>query len=252
MPPTTASWRRGWPAGSTTRSPPSTRPGSPTRRSSSRPSWCRKRGGGGGGERRRAQRVGDLEVLQEHPGRERVHPVHLRQSEGGDGGEPRLQHAVPEGPVQEADALPRQGRQAGGAAGPGEAHGVPGVPGADDAARPGGRDDLHHPRYVHEGGARRARRGHDEVGRRRDPAHLRQAQVLLRRMTQVSPGGPSPPGPLSLPAGARAWGGAWWRTPTARRYLFGYVLLAPAVLYVALLVGVPFLFSLYLAMSDAS
>jgi len=71
-------------------------------------------------------------------------------------------------------------------------------------------------------------------------------------MTQVSPGGPSPPGSLSIPVGARAWGGGWWRTPTARRYLFGYVLLAPAVLYVALLVGVPFLFSLYLAMSDAS
>jgi multiple sugar transport system permease protein len=45
---------------------------------------------------------------------------------------------------------------------------------------------------------------------------------------------------------------SWWRTPTARRYLFGYTLLAPAVLYVGLLVGVPFLFSLYLAMSDAS
>jgi multiple sugar transport system permease protein len=44
----------------------------------------------------------------------------------------------------------------------------------------------------------------------------------------------------------------WWRTPTARRYLFGYTLLAPAVLYVGLLVGLPFVFSLYLAMSDAS
>jgi multiple sugar transport system permease protein len=44
----------------------------------------------------------------------------------------------------------------------------------------------------------------------------------------------------------------WWRTPTARRYAFGYTLLAPAVLYVGLLVGVPFLFSLYLAMSDAT
>jgi multiple sugar transport system permease protein len=71
-------------------------------------------------------------------------------------------------------------------------------------------------------------------------------------MTQVSPGGPPPPGSLSVPVGARAWGGAWWRTPTSRRYLFGYVLLAPAVLYVVLLVGVPFVFSLYLAMSDAS
>src|SRR5262245_59866298 len=71
-------------------------------------------------------------------------------------------------------------------------------------------------------------------------------------MTQVAPGGPSPPGSLSIPVGARVGAGAWWRTPTARRYLFGYSLLAPAVLYVALLVGVPFFFSLYLAMSDAS
>ncbi|OLC15898.1 MAG: hypothetical protein AUH29_06810 [Candidatus Rokubacteria bacterium 13_1_40CM_69_27] len=44
----------------------------------------------------------------------------------------------------------------------------------------------------------------------------------------------------------------WWRTPTARRYVFGYTLLAPAILYVGLLVGIPFLFSLYLSMSDAS
>ncbi len=46
--------------------------------------------------------------------------------------------------------------------------------------------------------------------------------------------------------------GTWWRGPTARRYVFGYSLLAPAVLYVFLLVGVPFLFSLYLALSDAT
>ena len=71
-------------------------------------------------------------------------------------------------------------------------------------------------------------------------------------MTQISPGGPPPPGSLSVSVGERAWGVSRWRTPTARRYLFGYVLLAPAVLYVALLVGVPFVFSLYLAMSDAS
>src|SRR5258705_9607681 len=71
-------------------------------------------------------------------------------------------------------------------------------------------------------------------------------------MTQGSPGGPPPPGSLPVPVGVRAWEVSWWRTPTARRYLFGYVLLAPAVLYVALLVGVPFVFSLYLAMSDAA
>src|SRR5947207_9517512 len=71
-------------------------------------------------------------------------------------------------------------------------------------------------------------------------------------MTQASPGGPPPPGSLSVALGGRARGMSWWRTPTVRRYLFGYTLLAPAVLYVGLLVGLPFLFSLYLAMSDAS
>lgn len=44
----------------------------------------------------------------------------------------------------------------------------------------------------------------------------------------------------------------WWRTPTARRLAFGYTLLSPAVLYVVLLVGAPFLFSIYLALSDAT
>ncbi len=51
---------------------------------------------------------------------------------------------------------------------------------------------------------------------------------------------------------AQAGAARWWRSTTARRYLFGYSLLTPAVLYVGLLVGVPFLFSIYLAMSDAS
>ncbi len=55
----------------------------------------------------------------------------------------------------------------------------------------------------------------------------------------------------TVAAGRVEWA-RWWRTPTVRRYLFGYSLLAPAVLYVVLLVGLPFLFSLYLAMSDAS
>lgn len=73
-------------------------------------------------------------------------------------------------------------------------------------------------------------------------------------MTEMSAGGAgAPPGTsLSVPVGGRVGVSSRWRTPTARRYLFGYTLLAPAVLYVSLLVGVPFLFSLYLAMSDAS
>jgi multiple sugar transport system permease protein len=44
----------------------------------------------------------------------------------------------------------------------------------------------------------------------------------------------------------------WWRTQTGQRLAFGYLLLAPAALYVLLLVGAPFLFSLYLAVSDAN
>jgi multiple sugar transport system permease protein len=44
----------------------------------------------------------------------------------------------------------------------------------------------------------------------------------------------------------------WWHSQSSRRLAFGYALLAPAGLYVLLLVGVPFLFSLYLAVSDAN
>jgi multiple sugar transport system permease protein len=62
----------------------------------------------------------------------------------------------------------------------------------------------------------------------------------------------SPEASLSVAVAGRVEGRSWWRTSTARRYLFGYSLLAPAVLYIGLLVGLPFLFSLYLAMSDAS
>jgi multiple sugar transport system permease protein len=72
-------------------------------------------------------------------------------------------------------------------------------------------------------------------------------------MSDISAGGSrSPETSLAIEVGRRARGVSWWHTPTARRYVFGYTLLAPAVLYVLLLVGAPFLFSLYLAMSDAS
>jgi len=43
-----------------------------------------------------------------------------------------------------------------------------------------------------------------------------------------------------------------WLSHSARRLMFGYTLLAPAALYVMLLVAAPFVFSLYLALSDAS
>ncbi|MBI4608429.1 MAG: sugar ABC transporter permease [Candidatus Rokubacteria bacterium] len=71
----------------------------------------------------------------------------------------------------------------------------------------------------------------------------------------ASPNGGEPEGgarAAAVPIAGRAGVRAWWRTPTARRLAFGYTLLSPAILYVALLVGAPFLFSLYLAVSDAS
>jgi multiple sugar transport system permease protein len=71
-------------------------------------------------------------------------------------------------------------------------------------------------------------------------------------MTRVAEDERRSSAPLAVAVRGRVGGLPWWRTPTARRYFFGYTLLAPAVLYVGLLVGLPFLFSLYLAMSDAT
>ena len=71
-------------------------------------------------------------------------------------------------------------------------------------------------------------------------------------MAESSGGSSSPGTSLAVAVGGPARVRPWWRTPTARRYVFGYTLLAPAILYVGLLVGIPFLFSLYLSMSDAS
>ncbi len=69
-----------------------------------------------------------------------------------------------------------------------------------------------------------------------------------------SGGGPdaagAPAAAVSVPVRAHPRG--WFQSQASRRLAFGYLLLAPAVLYVLLLVGVPFLFSLYLAMSDAN
>jgi multiple sugar transport system permease protein len=65
------------------------------------------------------------------------------------------------------------------------------------------------------------------------------------------------PDASSAPAAAvsvavRARHREWFKGQTSRRLAFGYLLLAPAALYVLLLVGIPFLFSLYLAVSDAN
>src|SRR5262249_19090150 len=72
------------------------------------------------------------------------------------------------------------------------------------------------------------------------------------RMTAARPGGGPDLGAAALPALGRAAGRAGWRAPTARRLLFGYTLLAPPAPHALLLVGVPFLFSLYPPARDAS
>src|SRR5262252_577219 len=71
-------------------------------------------------------------------------------------------------------------------------------------------------------------------------------------MTDHPVGSAAPDASLPAALARRTGVRSWWRSPSASRYMFGYTLLAPAVLYVGLLVGLPFLFSLYLAMSDAS
>src|SRR5712664_1241400 len=69
-----------------------------------------------------------------------------------------------------------------------------------------------------------------------------------------SRGGPEAASPraAAVSIAVRARPRRWFSSQTSRRLAFGYLLLAPAVLYVLLLVGAPFLFSLFLALSDAS
>jgi multiple sugar transport system permease protein len=66
-------------------------------------------------------------------------------------------------------------------------------------------------------------------------------------------GGPEPTARAAVVSvGAPARSRLMFQSQTSRRLAFGYLLLAPAALYVLLLVGAPFVFSLYLAVSDAN
>src|SRR5437773_1539402 len=69
-----------------------------------------------------------------------------------------------------------------------------------------------------------------------------------------SRGGPEAASPraAAVSIAVRARPRRWFSSQTSRRLGFGYLLLAPAVLYVLLLVGAPFLFSIILALSDAN
>jgi multiple sugar transport system permease protein len=66
-------------------------------------------------------------------------------------------------------------------------------------------------------------------------------------------GGPDPMARAAVVSPpVRSAAGDRWLSQSVRRLVFGYTLLAPAAIYVLLLVGAPFLFSLYLAVSDAN
>ena len=127
-----------------------------------------------------------------------------------------------------------------------------GYPGPYTTADPGGRQPLRPARHVHAGGARQ---GIDDAIKWGVGEYRRIFAKHKQRMTASSSGG----GPDAASARAAAVSVARpdaaprvVRTRRRRRLGFGYLLLAPAALYVLLLVGAPFLFSLYLALSDAN
>src|SRR5262249_42036031 len=122
---------------------------------------------------------------------------------------------------------------------------------AVDNPDPGDRQHLRLPRHDHQVLSRTEHGRGDQVGRGRVPTDLRQAQG--RMTASSSSGGPdaASPGAAAISV-TRARASGWFRSQTSRRLGFGYLLLAPAVLYVLLLVGAPFVFSLYLALSDAN
>src|SRR5262249_34414504 len=197
------------------------------------------------------QRLHGVEVLQEPAGGQGVPHLLHGHRQGRDGPEPRLQHALPLGQCRQAHAHHRRRS---------EDADPPGLPQDRRFLRlswtlhhrhPGGREPLRPARHVDPGRSRPERRGSDEVGDGRVPANLREAQ---EGMTTASlSGGPEPTARaavVSLPVATTRR--AWWRSHGVQRKMFGYTLLAPAALYVLLLVGAPFLFSLWLALSDAT
>src|SRR4029450_8074750 len=175
-----------------------------------------------------------------------------RDCRRGHAAQPRLQHAVLERPRQEADAGDRDRSEAANLTGLPADRSVLRLSRALHHADPGSRQPLRPARHVHAGRAGPEHRGRHEVGHGGVPPDLREAQEGMTP-TSIQGGGPEPTAraaAVSVAAPARSR--LTFQSQTARRLAFGYMLLAPAALYVMLLVGIPFLFSLYLAMSDAS
>src|SRR4029450_12938990 len=175
-----------------------------------------------------------------------------RDCRRGHAAQPRLQHAVLERPRQEADAGDRDRSEAANLTGLPADRSVLRLSRALHHADPGSRQPLRPARHVHAGRAGPEHRGRHEVGHGGVPPDLREAQEGMTP-TSIQGGGPEPTARaavVSVAAPARSR--LTFQSQTSRRLAFGYLLLAPAVLYVLLLVGAPFLFSLYLAVSDAN
>src|SRR5439155_994858 len=90
---------------------------------------------------------------------------------------------------------------------------------------PGSRPPVRPPRHLHAGRARDVGRRRGEVGGRRVPPDLRQAQA---RMTVLGDGAGSTTRAATQPAARGRSTRAWWHTNTGRRLTFGYLLLAAA------------------------
>src|SRR5215469_10192168 len=203
-------------------------------------------------ELRGAHRFPRVEVHEESAGGQGILDGIGGRRQGGHGRQHRLQHAVPQRYGQEAHAGHRIGSEAAGSPGFPEDRGLLRLPRSVHAADPGSGEPLRIPGHFHAGGAGRVDRRLPELGGRRIPSDLRQAQA---RMTSSLPsGGPDAASAraAAVSLGVRPRTRGWFSRPSSRRLAFGYMLLAPAALYVLLLVGVPFLFSLYLAVSDAN
>src|SRR5262249_2622825 len=201
---------------------------------------------------RGAQRLDDLEILEESASGQGMAELSDRQRSRRYGPEPRLQHAVPHRPVQEAHARHWHRPEAGDPSGLPEDRGILRPSRAVDHPDHGSRQPVRLPRHAPQVRPRHEHGGLDQVGGGRVPAHLRQAQAGMT--VSSSSGGPDAAGAraAAVSIALRGRSSGWFRGQTSRRIAFGYLLLAPAVLYVLLLVGAPFLFSLYLAMSDAT
>ena len=103
-----------------------------------------------------------------------------------------------------------------------------GYPGPVHDADPGGGQPLRAARHVHAGGPRAESIDDDhQVGGRRVPPDLRQAQARMTASSQAGDPDATSARAAAVSLAARPRSRGWFRTQTTRRLAFGYMLLAP-------------------------